>query len=150
MKMKILWYMFTIIHRQCNCTLGALEVDITQSSPESTLNSDSKQTDFQESLVLHTQHFWAQGSVRTQSCAMCFGMTFLEQGGWTRWTTVTPSNLTDSVILWAVEFWISWGFSWLLQTALQKFWGWWGCCRYSRYVLLNKLIYLFFSIKINF
>lgn len=38
-----------------------------------------------------------------QSYAMCSGMTLLEQGGWPRWPTVIPSNLTHSVILWCKQ-----------------------------------------------
>lgn len=34
----------------------------------------------------------------TQSCAMCIGMTLLQQGDWTRWPTLVASNLIHSVI----------------------------------------------------
>lgn len=39
--------------------------------------------------------------VWTQSCAMCSGMAMLEQGGWTRWPTGIPSNMSHSVVLWS-------------------------------------------------
>lgn len=53
----------------------------------------------------HLPHCRYSRTVGTQSCAMCSGMSLLEQGGWIRWPTVV--KLTCSVILWLAYFWES-------------------------------------------
>lgn len=75
-------------HSHLPCSISQIPLDHTSHT----------ETDCLERLwnLLHWKY---SRTTRMQSCATCSGMIMFEQGDWTRWPALVPSNLIHSLLL---------------------------------------------------